>query len=141
MLNAFSRLILDLYRHEAVAHARTAIGIAALPMNLAVIISAEVEIATACEAAEHRRGPPTVPVAQASIEFEVGSEAEAVELTNAPIVSTGDDRIGRRERARRGIPRSPPPLSLRTGRRCGDRLAPWRRYSATRITAPAVMAR
>jgi hypothetical protein len=38
---------LDLYGQGAGAHARTAIGVAALPMNLPVIISAEVEISSA----------------------------------------------------------------------------------------------
>jgi enamine deaminase RidA (YjgF/YER057c/UK114 family) len=47
VMNAFSDLILDLYGHDAGAHARTAIGVTALPMNLPVIISAEVEIASA----------------------------------------------------------------------------------------------
>lgn len=45
VMNPFSQLILALYGPEAGAHARTAIGVAALPMNLPVIISAEVEIA------------------------------------------------------------------------------------------------
>jgi hypothetical protein len=36
---------LAVYGPEAGAHARTAIGVAALPMNLPVIVSAEVEIA------------------------------------------------------------------------------------------------
>jgi enamine deaminase RidA (YjgF/YER057c/UK114 family) len=46
VINPVSTLIVDLYGAEAGAHARTAIGVAALPMNLPVIISAELEIAT-----------------------------------------------------------------------------------------------
>jgi hypothetical protein len=46
VMNPVSELILDLYGPEAGAHARTAIGVAALPMNLPVIISAELEIAS-----------------------------------------------------------------------------------------------
>lgn len=46
VLNPFSELILALYGPEAGAHARTAVGVVALPMNLPVIISAEVEIAS-----------------------------------------------------------------------------------------------
>jgi enamine deaminase RidA (YjgF/YER057c/UK114 family) len=44
VLNSFSELILDLYGADAGRHARTAIGVSALPLNLPVIISAEVEI-------------------------------------------------------------------------------------------------
>jgi hypothetical protein len=39
-----SELLLALYGHEDGAHARTAIGVTALPLNFPVIISAEVEI-------------------------------------------------------------------------------------------------
>jgi enamine deaminase RidA (YjgF/YER057c/UK114 family) len=46
VMNPFSDLILQLYGREAGGHARTAIGVSALPMNLPVIISAEVEIAS-----------------------------------------------------------------------------------------------
>jgi enamine deaminase RidA (YjgF/YER057c/UK114 family) len=46
VLNPVSELILDLYGTERGAHARTAIGVAALPLNLPAVISAEVEIAT-----------------------------------------------------------------------------------------------
>jgi hypothetical protein len=42
--NAASELLLDLYGPEAGAHARTAIGMAALPLNLPVILAAEVEL-------------------------------------------------------------------------------------------------
>jgi hypothetical protein len=44
VINSCSELILDLYGSEAGAHARTAIGVSALPLNLPVVISAEVEI-------------------------------------------------------------------------------------------------
>jgi enamine deaminase RidA (YjgF/YER057c/UK114 family) len=47
VMNPFSHLILDLYGRDAGEHARTAIGVAALPLNLPVIISAEVEITSA----------------------------------------------------------------------------------------------
>jgi hypothetical protein len=38
-----SELLHDLYGADAGAHARTAIGVAALPLNLPVVISAEIE--------------------------------------------------------------------------------------------------
>jgi YjgF/chorismate_mutase-like, putative endoribonuclease len=44
VINPCSELILDLYGSEVGAHARTAIGVSALPLNLPVVISAEVEI-------------------------------------------------------------------------------------------------
>ncbi len=37
--------IIDLYGPDAGSHARTAIGVATVPLNLPVVISAEVEIA------------------------------------------------------------------------------------------------
>lgn len=43
VLNTFSDLLLALYRPEAGIHARTAFGVAALPLNSPVIISAESE--------------------------------------------------------------------------------------------------
>jgi len=46
VMNPVSALILDLYGTDVGTHARTAIGVAALPLNLPVVISAEVEIAT-----------------------------------------------------------------------------------------------
>jgi enamine deaminase RidA (YjgF/YER057c/UK114 family) len=46
VLNPCSELILQLYGSQAGAHARTAIGAATLPLNLPVVISAEVEIST-----------------------------------------------------------------------------------------------
>lgn len=44
VLNPCSELILATFGSDAGAHARTAIGVAALPLNLPVVISAEVEI-------------------------------------------------------------------------------------------------
>ena len=44
VINPFSDLILKLYGTEAGAHARTAIGVATVPLNLPVVITAEVEI-------------------------------------------------------------------------------------------------
>ncbi len=44
VINGFSDLILDLYGPERGAHARSAVGMAGLPFNLAVEIEAEVEI-------------------------------------------------------------------------------------------------
>lgn len=43
-INGFSDLVLQVFGPEIGAHARTAIGVAALPMNNAVVVSAEVEI-------------------------------------------------------------------------------------------------
>lgn len=45
VINAFSDLILALYGPEVGMHARTALGMAALPLNLPVVIAAEVEFA------------------------------------------------------------------------------------------------
>jgi len=45
VLNPCSELILELYGADAGKHARTAIGVAALPLNLPVVIAAEVELA------------------------------------------------------------------------------------------------
>jgi hypothetical protein len=44
VINGFSDLIVDLYGEEAGQHARTAIDVATLPLNLSVVIAAEVEI-------------------------------------------------------------------------------------------------
>jgi enamine deaminase RidA (YjgF/YER057c/UK114 family) len=44
VMNPFSNIILDLYGREAGAHARTAIGVATVPLNLPVVIAAEVEV-------------------------------------------------------------------------------------------------
>jgi enamine deaminase RidA (YjgF/YER057c/UK114 family) len=45
VINGFSDLILELYGPEIGAHARSAIGVAELPMHIPVEIEAEVEIA------------------------------------------------------------------------------------------------
>lgn len=50
-INGFSDLILELYGPEAGEHARTAVGMAALPLNLPVVVAAEVEIAEALDTA------------------------------------------------------------------------------------------
>lgn len=44
VVNGFSDLILQVFGPEIGAHARSAIGVAALPMNNAVVVSAEIEI-------------------------------------------------------------------------------------------------
>jgi enamine deaminase RidA (YjgF/YER057c/UK114 family) len=44
VINGFSDLILELYGPEIGRHARTAVGMAALPLNLCVIVAAEVAI-------------------------------------------------------------------------------------------------
>jgi enamine deaminase RidA (YjgF/YER057c/UK114 family) len=46
VINGFSDLILELYGQEAGEHARTAVGMTALPLNACVIIAAEVQIQT-----------------------------------------------------------------------------------------------
>jgi hypothetical protein len=45
VINGFSDLILELYGPEVGQHARTAVDVAALPLNNAVVIAAEVEVA------------------------------------------------------------------------------------------------
>ena len=44
VVNPASELLVDLYGIDAGAHARTAIGMAALPLNLPVILAAQVEL-------------------------------------------------------------------------------------------------
>lgn len=44
VMNPLSDLIVALYGTEVGAHARTAIGVATVPLNLPVVIAAEVEI-------------------------------------------------------------------------------------------------
>jgi enamine deaminase RidA (YjgF/YER057c/UK114 family) len=44
VMNPFSELIIELYGPDKGSHARTAIGVATVPLNLPVVISAEVEI-------------------------------------------------------------------------------------------------
>ena len=45
VMNPVSELLLDLYGPETGSHARVALGVAAVPFNLPLVISAEVEIA------------------------------------------------------------------------------------------------
>ena len=47
VVNPASELIVELYGPEAGRHARTAIGAATLPLNLPVVLAAEVEVAAA----------------------------------------------------------------------------------------------
>ncbi len=51
-INGFSDLILELYGPEIGQHARTAVGMAALPLNLPIIVAAEVEITPETELTE-----------------------------------------------------------------------------------------
>lgn len=44
VMNPASDLLLDLHGPDAGGHARTAIGVAALPLNLPVVIAAEIEL-------------------------------------------------------------------------------------------------
>lgn len=44
VMNPCSELIVDLYGADAGTHARTAIGVATVPLNLPIVISAEVAI-------------------------------------------------------------------------------------------------
>ncbi|OZF49640.1 transcriptional regulator [Rhodococcus sp. 14-2470-1b] len=44
VINGFSDVVLQVFGPETGAHARSAIGVAALPMNNAVVVSAELEI-------------------------------------------------------------------------------------------------
>jgi enamine deaminase RidA (YjgF/YER057c/UK114 family) len=44
VLNPLSELILELFGTDIGAHARTAIGVAAVPLNLPLVVSAEVEL-------------------------------------------------------------------------------------------------
>lgn len=46
VMNGFSELILGVFGPEVGQHARSAIGVSSLPMNLPIIISAEVVIST-----------------------------------------------------------------------------------------------
>ncbi len=43
-INGFSDLVIELFGPEIGAHARTAVGYAALPLNNAVVVGAELEI-------------------------------------------------------------------------------------------------
>jgi hypothetical protein len=44
VLNPFSNLILDVFGSEGGAHARTAIGVTTVPLNLPLVVSAELEL-------------------------------------------------------------------------------------------------
>jgi enamine deaminase RidA (YjgF/YER057c/UK114 family) len=44
VVNAFSRVVLDVFGEEIGQHARTAIGVSALPLNLPVVIAAELSL-------------------------------------------------------------------------------------------------
>jgi len=44
VLNSFSEVVLDVFGASAGAHARTAIGVAALPLNLPVVVGAELHL-------------------------------------------------------------------------------------------------
>jgi enamine deaminase RidA (YjgF/YER057c/UK114 family) len=44
VLNPFSDLILDVFGPEVGAHARTAIGVSTVPLNLPLVVAAEVEL-------------------------------------------------------------------------------------------------
>jgi enamine deaminase RidA (YjgF/YER057c/UK114 family) len=45
VMNPFAELIIDLHGADTGSHARSAIGVATVPLNLPIVISAEVEIA------------------------------------------------------------------------------------------------
>jgi enamine deaminase RidA (YjgF/YER057c/UK114 family) len=45
VLNSFSEVVLDVFGASVGAHARTAIGVAALPLNLPVVVAAELHLA------------------------------------------------------------------------------------------------
>jgi enamine deaminase RidA (YjgF/YER057c/UK114 family) len=44
-INGFSDLVLELFGRDVGTHARTAVGYAALPLNNAIVVGAELEIA------------------------------------------------------------------------------------------------
>jgi enamine deaminase RidA (YjgF/YER057c/UK114 family) len=46
VINAFSDLVLTVFGDDVGAHARTAIGVAALPLNLPVVVAAELALRT-----------------------------------------------------------------------------------------------
>jgi enamine deaminase RidA (YjgF/YER057c/UK114 family) len=46
VLNSFSEVVLDVFGHSVGEHARTAIGVAALPLNLPVVVAAELHLAS-----------------------------------------------------------------------------------------------
>ena len=44
VVNAFSEVVIDVFGDQVGQHARTAIGVAALPLNLPVVIAAELSL-------------------------------------------------------------------------------------------------
>jgi YjgF/chorismate_mutase-like, putative endoribonuclease len=44
VLHPFSDLVLDVFGPEVGSHARTAIGVATVPLNLPLVVSAEIEL-------------------------------------------------------------------------------------------------
>jgi hypothetical protein len=46
VLNPFSDLVLDVFGPDVGAHARTAIGVATVPLNLPLVVSAELELSS-----------------------------------------------------------------------------------------------
>jgi enamine deaminase RidA (YjgF/YER057c/UK114 family) len=44
VVNGFSQVVLDVFGPDAGAHARTAIGVASLPLNLPVVVAAELHL-------------------------------------------------------------------------------------------------
>ena len=46
IINSFSQVLIDIFGASAGQHARTAIGVAALPLNLPVVVSAELLLTT-----------------------------------------------------------------------------------------------
>jgi enamine deaminase RidA (YjgF/YER057c/UK114 family) len=46
VLNSFSEVVLDVFGSDIGMHARTAIGVAALPLNLPVVVGAELHLAS-----------------------------------------------------------------------------------------------
>jgi enamine deaminase RidA (YjgF/YER057c/UK114 family) len=46
IINSFSQVLIDVFGASAGQHARTAIGVTALPLNLPVVVSAELLLAT-----------------------------------------------------------------------------------------------
>ncbi|MBA8794618.1 enamine deaminase RidA (YjgF/YER057c/UK114 family) [Friedmanniella endophytica] len=46
VVNGFSEVVLDVFGEQVGAHARTAIGVAALPLDLPVVVAADLQLAT-----------------------------------------------------------------------------------------------
>lgn len=59
VINGFSQLIIDVFGKEVGQHARTAIGVTALPLNLPVVVAAELHVASG----PHRERVRPSPVA------------------------------------------------------------------------------